>query len=1067
MSQCRPQCRPNWKLLAIVTLAAALSMGRTVAAAVEPVDGTTGIPMGGVGAGAVKFCPYMGVFAATAGTPIARVSFSRMNDTCFQFYSKRGDNIATSRQLTSVSVNGRFDDDAFFPVETANLGTINDVAIHLTAFSPIDFSNLDRMSCPYAFFSLKLTNTRTTGVDVACALRIGTETEPIGVPGKGLRTSGGIEYAVYGAGSDPAAIVSYGNDSGFLMNGQCDNAPSGRINCTAVNVTLGPRETRTIRFVMAWYNGVQDKPPFQDWYHYLNLGSNSGDFADMGLKNFDALMANAVNLATRMRASNLPEWLKNQTMNSLCNLSNNWIYTKDGRMASAEGSWPCVGTMDQMWHSRQIFIMVCPDMIWHELEYWARTQKEDPPGQIHHDFCIPDIFESMVAWDDRQHQDYRDIDNWVDLNCGFIISFYETYIATADSQRLDYFWPCVRKAGLRILTQAAERSSRRYPGTFSNTESTYDAGGDADAYNSGLAMVAYTILSRLAAIKHDGALKASCDAALPVAEKSFQARWLDPRANNFPYGRIAESILAGQQIGYFLKFNSFFAQASLDYGVSSLAEYYDPVNGLHHPTGTYDEWAEYMMPHMGGLFLQTGRYREWRGLQYDYFKRSFDNRDTVFNNGLGIPEIQPRYPAQSFDGGRQYISYPDLWRNYYEIVGFHRDKVTGELWIEPHIPDEMNHVLRDGLFLSPEGMGSISSTESGAACQNQDLTVKVDAPMAVSRLYVKDLYSANISSVKVNGVERNFSRIGDGYGRRLEINWSGTISPAGITIAVAGDPMPPFTDIRNPFNVIPAASGAPSSGATVRDIDDAGRQTGVAIGASPSSIAFAKVDFSDGADSLQVRAQGPAGARLEARLDSPTGPLLGACSLSGIGDAKGWETAAAHVSGASGVHTLCLAASGGPLTVNWLRFFRSIRPGRFHGAFEQIDAEDYDLMSGKVGLQACTDPTNDTTVDYISNGSFLGFRHVDLGAGAHLFKARIASAANGGNIEVHLDSPTGPLLATCPVKGTGGWDTWATQTCPITGGAANGMHAVYLVFTGGSGVLFNLNWFEFVRTPGA
>jgi hypothetical protein len=723
--------------------------------------------------------------------------------------------------------------------------------------------------------------------------------------------------------------------------------------------------------------------------------------------------------------------------------------------------------MDQMWHSRQIFTMVCPDMIWQELDYWARTQKDDPPGQIHHDFCLPDLSESLVQWDDRQHTDYRDIDNWVDLNCGFIISFYEAYIATADQQRLAHFWPYVQKAGQRILTQAAERSSKRYPGTFSNTGSTYDAGGDADAYNSGLAMVAYTILSRLAAIEHDDAFKASCDAALPVAEKSFQARWLDPQVNNFPYGRIAESILAGQQMGYFLKFDSFFAQANLDYGISFLAEYYDPVNGLHHPTGTYDEWAEYMMPHMGDLFLQTGRYREWRGLQSDYYKRCFDNRDSVFNNGLGIPKIQPQYPAQSFDGGGQYISYPDLWRNYYEIVGFHRDKVTGELWIEPHIPDEMNHVLRDGLFLSPEGMGSISSTESGAAYQNQDLTVKVDAPMAVSKIYVKDLYGPNVRSVKVNGVEQNFSRIGNGYGRRLEIKCSGTVPPAGITIAVVGDPMTPSTNICTAFNVIPAANGAVSSGAAVQDIDDAGRQTGVAIGASPSSIAFKKVDFSDGADSLQVRAQGPAGAKLEAHLDSATGPLLGACSLSGTGDAKGWETATCNVSGANGVHTLYLAASGGPLTVNWLQFFRSIRPARSHGAFEQIDAEDYDVMSGKVGLQTCTDPTNDTTVDYISNGSSLGFRHVDLGTGAQIFNARVASAAKGGNIEVHLDSPTGPLLATCPVKGTGGWDTWATQSCPITGDPATGVHAIYLVFTGDSGVLFNLNWFQFASAPGA
>ena len=35
-----------------------------------------------------------------------------------------------------------------------------------------------------------------------------------------------------------------------------------------------------------------------------------------------------------------------------------------------------------------------------------------------------------MAWDDTEHSDYQDIDKWVDLNCGFIISVYETFTAT-------------------------------------------------------------------------------------------------------------------------------------------------------------------------------------------------------------------------------------------------------------------------------------------------------------------------------------------------------------------------------------------------------------------------------------------------------------------------------------------------------------------------------------------------------------------------------------------------------------------------------------------------------------
>jgi arabinoxylan arabinofuranohydrolase len=80
-------------------------------------------------------------------------------------------------------------------------------------------------------------------------------------------------------------------------------------------------------------------------------------------------------------------------------------------------------------------------------------------------------------------------------------------------------------------------------------------------------------------------------------------------------------------------------------------------------------------------------------------------------------------------------------------------------------------------------------------------------------------------------------------------------------------------------------------------------------------------------------------------------------------------------------------------------------------------------------------------------------------SGAASFEARVASGANGGNIEIRLDSETGELLGTCAVSGTGDWQTWATVSCPVSG--ASGVHNVFFVFTGGSGSLFNFNWWKF------
>ena len=50
-------------------------------------------------------------------------------------------------------------------------------------------------------------------------------------------------------------------------------------------------------------------------------------------------------------------------------------------------------------------------------------------------------------------------------------------------------------------------------------------------------------------------------------------------------------------------------------------------------------------------------------------------------------------------------------------------------------------------------------------------------------------------------------------------------------------------------------------------------------------------------------------------------------------------------------------------------------------------------------------------------------------------------------------------MGTCAVTETGGWQTWTTKSCQISG--ANGVHDLYFVFKGGSGYLFNIDWWRF------
>ena len=124
--------------------------------------------------------------------------------------------------------------------------------------------------------------------------------------------------------------------------------------------------------------------------------------------------------------------------------------------------------------------------------------------------------------------------------------------------------------------------------------------------------------------------------------------------------------------------------------------------------------------------------------------------------------------------------------------------------------------------------------------------------------------------------------------------------------------------------------------------------------------------------------------------------------------------------------------------------------------YTRNEAEAYDQQSG-VQKETCSE--GGQNIGYIENGDWIRFNNMDFGTGAASFEARVSSQGSGGNIEIRLDSLTGPVIGNCTVPVTGGWQTWTTVSCPVSG--ATGVHDLYLKFTGGSGYLFNINWWQF------
>ncbi|MEV6638581.1 glycoside hydrolase family 43 protein [Amycolatopsis sp. NPDC051371] len=129
------------------------------------------------------------------------------------------------------------------------------------------------------------------------------------------------------------------------------------------------------------------------------------------------------------------------------------------------------------------------------------------------------------------------------------------------------------------------------------------------------------------------------------------------------------------------------------------------------------------------------------------------------------------------------------------------------------------------------------------------------------------------------------------------------------------------------------------------------------------------------------------------------------------------------------------------------------------GTLNPFTRQEAETIAWESGVETEPSTEGGMNVGYLENGDWIKVKGAAFGSGARTFTARVASAAAGGRIEVRLDGTGGTLAGTCTVGGTGGWQTWTSVSCPVT--AATGTHDLYLRFTGGSGYLFNVNWWQF------
>ena len=261
------------------------------------------------------------------------------------------------------------------------------------------------------------------------------------------------------------------------------------------------------------------------------------------------------------------------------------------------------------------------------------------------------------------------------------------------------------------------------------------------------------------------------------------------------------------------------------------------------------------------------------------------------------------------------------------------------------------------------------------------------------------------------------------------------------------------------FSQIPASSYATQSGIQLETSSEGGQN--VAFIDSGDFTSYATVEFGAGAASFSARvASSAAGGTIEIRTGGAMGALAGTCTVPGTGGWQNWTTITCPVTGLTSTQTLFLRYTGGTGNLFNLRWFSfTAAATQAISAFSQIEAENFTTQVG-IQTEAGSEGRN---VGWIDTGDYLHFSAVDFGSGAASFTARVASAGVGGTIEIRTGSLTGTVLGSCAVPVTGGWQTWTTINCNVSG--LSGVRALYLRFVGGAGALFNLNWFRFNTTP--
>lgn len=821
-----------WRRLATISLlvpviAVSAAHAFTINGATAPAR-LKGVPIGGIGSGAFNFLPngtydrqYCQVQPATGVEPTVMV------------YQNSGTVWSTQALTTAAGMTISY--TGYWPRVT-NVYTNTNLRFKLTldAFSPIYPGSNRDCSMPLAFFVFTLENTTASSMTAAIACR-NNATASVVMSGTKVRGIAGNNITMLVKNSDTTAQVTSGaNVADFTADGLLSNAAGGIL---ASLVTLPAGATKTITFVIAW-NNING--------HYRKYLTTSGEIAQYGYDNSDALKAKVFNWQNKILNSNLPDWYKDILINN-CHVLNSmvtWLANDSCTMRESSSAAGAEGCFDQRYYASMVTPIFAPLAEYHEMKLFAKYQAAN--GQI-------------------PHGTNGNSGDKSDINSEFALCLLRDYMWTGDYTFLTDLYPAAKRALTRNRNWDADRDGLT-DGTYSTYDQPmYDGWMPVESeYCADVWLAAIKAGERLATVFGDAAMTDSCVAWFAQTSASFEKLNANHgfwnTANAGPTGLrgyytgsnnltanggkgVASwaSQLGGQWYADFLQLGQLHPEGRIDSVIRFIdacnkAEYGcylailpDRSNWFGKWPGTNpcgEQWPWFPPAHFGCPAIAQGFpdigidcvYRQWKsnysGQVTSVGPIAWSSPVFMMVNGTDANDSWGRY---------RYMNPPGVFSTLFAITGFSIDVAERRLWIKPSIPTSMNKRLINAPLINPVSCGTLNYQDFSPTYM-QKMKITFDSTMGVAEVWLKDP-NPNVTPIYAmvmrNGIEIPVTPLRYGTGRAAQVmlpipSGGVLVDQNGIHIVLADRPLMPEDTLADVV-AVNGSTAAPKSRAASRE----------------------------------------------------------------------------------------------------------------------------------------------------------------------------------------------------------------------------------------------------------